>query len=111
MAGARKGPDKQEFDWEKFDAILQFGPTRQMCADILECSIDTIKRRVKEVKGITFEEYKEKKMANVKLKLQQKAITMGLGGDRVMLIFCLKNKCGWKDNPDLIEEHISEMEF
>ena len=102
---------KQPFDWETFDTILQFGPTRQMCADILGCSIDTIKRRVKEKHKMPFEEYMNKMFAPTRLKLQQKALSMALKGDRTMLIFSLKNKCGWKDNPELMEDEIEEMEF
>lgn len=103
---------KQPFDWDKFDSILQFGPTRQMCADIMGCSIDTIKRRVKDKHDITFEEYLSKMFAPTRLKLQQKALHMALHGDRVMLIFSLKNKCGWKDQPDAgDDEPVDEMEF
>jgi len=105
------GPQKQPLDWEKLDAILQFGPTRQMCADILGISIETLKRRIKEEHDTTFTEYADQKFAKTKLKLIQKAITMGLGGNATMLIFSLKNKCNWKDNPDGVDERIDGMEF
>jgi len=111
MALFTPGPDQDYFDWEKFDAILKFGPTRQMCADIMECSIETIKRRVTEKHDTTFEEYKEMMMSKMKLKLHQKAMIMALDGNVPMLIFSLKNKCGWKDNPDAPSEPITGMEF
>ena len=102
---------KIEFDWEKFDAILQFKPTRQMCADIMGCSIDTIKRRCKEKHDTTFEDYLSKGFAPMRLKLQQKAILMGLGGNATMLIFSLKNVSNWSDSPDVPDEPITEMNF
>lgn len=107
----KTGPKPIPIDFDKLDAILQFSPTRQMCADILGCSVDRIKRRVKEEKGMTFEEYKNSKMSLTKLKLQQKAITAGLSGNNVMLIFCLKNICKWSDQPKEVEDLIEEMDF
>jgi len=103
---------KQPFDWDKFDSILQFGPTRQMCADIMGCSIDTIKRRVKDKHDKTFEQYLTEMFAPTRLKLQQKALSMALKGDRTMLIFSLKNKCGWSDQPDTTaDDSVEGMEF
>jgi len=105
------GPEKTKIDWNQLDAMLNFGPTRQMCADILGISIETLKRRIKEEHNMTFTEYSEIKFAATKLKLITKAIQMGLGGNVPMLIFSLKNKCNWKDNPDGTDERIDGMEF
>jgi hypothetical protein len=88
---------KVEIDWEVLDAILQFGPTKGVCSDILGVSPDTIEARIKEEHGLTFTEYKDKRMGKVKIKLQQKALDMALKGHATMMIFCLKNLCGWVD--------------
>ena len=42
------GRKKVEFDWDKFDSILQFKPPKQVCSDILGISEDSIERRIKE---------------------------------------------------------------
>lgn len=33
---------------------------------------------------------------------------MALSGDRTMMIFALKNLCGWKDNPDFVDTSDSD---
>src|SRR3990167_9824498 len=94
-------PVKNIVDWKMLDAILQFAPSRIMCVDILGISLEALSRRCEKEKGMTFSEYKEKKMSHTKLRLQQKAIQKALDGDNVMLIFCLKNVCGWLDKVDM----------
>lgn len=91
---------KKELDWSVLDGILQFNATKPQCASILLMSDDTIDRRIKEKFDCTFEEYKTTKMGLTKIKLQQKAIQMALNGNATMLIFCLKNLCGWADKQE-----------
>jgi hypothetical protein len=43
-------------------------------------------------------EYKENRKDDIKIALKNKAVTMALAGNPAMLIFCLKNICGWSDN-------------
>lgn len=88
---------KKEIDWKILDTLLQFKVTLKFCADYLETSVDTIQRRIKEEKKMTFEQYHHSKLSRTAVKLQQKAIEMALKGDRTMLIFCLKNLAGWSD--------------
>jgi len=98
-----------EMDWKILDTLLQFKVTLKFCAEYLGVSVDTIQRRVKEEKLITFEEYHASKLQRTAVRLQQKAIEMALTGDRTMLIFCLKNLAGWADKQDveLDGKHIS----
>lgn len=88
---------KIELDWGRLDALLQFKATLKFCAEYLEVSVDSIQRRIKEEKGITFEEYAALKLNRTAVKLQQKAIEMALGGNTTMMIFALKNLAGWSD--------------
>jgi hypothetical protein len=92
---------KKEFEWAVLDGVLQFNATKPQCASLLKTSEDTIERRIKKKFNISFAEYKETKMGLTKIKLQQKAIQMALGGNPTMMIFCLKNLCNWKDRFDV----------
>jgi hypothetical protein len=89
--------NKIDFDWRTLDGILQFNASKKMCADIMGVSEDVIERRIKTQYKQTFTEYKESRMGKVKVKLQQKAIESALSGNTALLIFCLKNLCGWAD--------------
>jgi copper chaperone CopZ len=99
---------KVEFDWDVLDAMLQFKVTLKFCADYLNVSTDAIQRRIKEVKGITFTEYHELRVQRTASKLQQKAIEMAIQGDRVLLIFCLKNLAGWSDKIETKEIEVTK---
>jgi hypothetical protein len=91
---------KIDFDWDKFDLILQFKPSKKTCADVMECSDETIDRRIKQKYDCSFMEYRDRKMGKIKLKLCQKAIEMSLSGNTAMMIFTLKNLCDWRDKPE-----------
>jgi hypothetical protein len=77
----------------------------------LGVSVNTVQRHVKEFKGMNFEEYHDLKLKRTGIKLQQKAIEMAVHGDRTMLIFCLKNICGWSDRTEtqLAEETLQKV--
>jgi hypothetical protein len=72
---------------------------------------DTLLRRIKKKHGLTFAEYRDKKMACVRRTLVQKAIDLALSGDRALLIFCLKNYCGWSDKQDIVVNNTSLEEY
>lgn len=88
-------------DWKVVDALLQYKPTLSMVAGYIDCSDTHLENKIKETWGMKFSEYREAKMAGMKLKLVQKAIDMGLKGNATMLIFCLKNLCDWSDKQEV----------
>jgi len=94
-----------DIDYVKLDAILCFKVTLDYCADYLECSKDTIQRRIKEDHDKTFSEYHALKLQRTAVKLQQRAIELALAGkSHAVLIFALKNLAGWTDkNEQTIE--------
>lgn len=49
-------------------------------------------------------EYKEKAKDSIRSMLKNKAVHMALQGHPAMLIFCLKNLCGWSDNIQAVPE-------
>lgn len=101
------GRPHKEFDWKTLNALLQRGASLLACAEILECSEDTIQRHIKkDFDGITFGEYREKKLQKTIVKLIEKAVDKALGGDNTMLIWTMKNLAGWSDKQ---ETTISEM--
>lgn len=91
------GRKKIELDWTKLDSYLQLKATKKTCSILMEVSEDTIERNIKKLHKCTFTDYADRKMEPVRLKLVQKAIQKALAGDNTMLIFCLKNLCGWAD--------------
>lgn len=94
---------KIQLDFKILKGLVAHGATKRMCADILDCSEDTVERRVKETFTQTFKEFRESRMSVTKVKLIQKAIDMAMGGNVTMLIFCLKNLCEWSDRRDVAE--------
>jgi hypothetical protein len=105
-----------EIDQEQLAVICRLKPTLKDCADFFACSEDTIDNRCKEWGFRTFSDFRDKKMVHTRFGLVRKAIDMGLKGDRTMLIFCLKNLCGWgdKNEPsavDVRDEIINYLEI
>jgi AraC-like DNA-binding protein len=102
----------KKIDHEKIKKLMAFKPTLRDCAGFFNCSEDTVSRHVEKIEGMSFFDFREKYLGNTRIKLQQKAIQMALTGDRVMLIFALKNLCAWKDNPDFaLEQEECTLEF
>jgi hypothetical protein len=83
-------------------AALRMKPTLKDAAALLEVSEDTILKHTKEKYGVTFTELREQKMVATRHSLIRTAIQQAeSGNNNVMLIFCLKNLCGWKDKHEV----------
>lgn len=94
---AKMGRPKKEIPEQELRAILRMCPTLKDVAAFFECSEDTIERKCKEYGECTFAEFKEQNMVHTRFSLIRKAIKAAESGNNTMLIFCLKNLCGWKD--------------
>ena len=99
------------FDWQTLGNYCQFKPNLKTVAEMMNVSESTLKDYIKKKFSETYTEFAERKMSGIKLKLVQKAISMALAGDRTMLIFCLKNYCGWSDIPEQTQDDNFELEF
>ena len=101
----KMGPPTIDFDWAKLDKLLELGPKLTDAAELLGVSEDTIERRIRERHDLTYAEYRCKKQALVRKSLVSTAYALAMGlpphqgkPDKTLLIFCLKNLCGWSDN-------------
>ena len=101
--------EKIEINYDKLNALLQFKVSLKFCADYLDCSVDTLRRRLEEDHNMSFTEYHDLKMQRTAVKLQQKAIEMALSGkSNAVMIFALKNLANWADKQE-IQNNISEI--
>jgi len=83
---------------------MRMKPTLKDVANFFQCSEDTIENYIKAKWGKRFSEFRDENMVFTRFNLIRTAIAKAEKGDNVMLIFCLKNLCGWRDKlPDEIE--------
>lgn len=83
-----------------YRSTLKGAVDRQKLIAGFNMSISTIQRFCVKTYGVPFEEAKDIFSSDIPLQLIAKAVDLALAGNATMLIFCLKNLCGWKDNPD-----------
>ena len=101
----KRGRKPIKINWEKLDAMLMFDASLNTCAMELGCCHDALEGAVKREKDMTFGEYKKLQLGKTVLRLKQKMIQMGLGGNVASLIFSLKNLSDWKEK---VENSIAE---
>jgi hypothetical protein len=89
----------------QFKAICRMKPSLEDCCSFLDCGQDTIIRYCKSI-GESFASFRDKNMVHTRFGLIRKAIQKAENGDNTMLIFCLKNLCGWADRQEI--EHKGE---
>lgn len=90
------------FDWKHLDILLSYGASKVDCAELLDCSDDTIERRINAKLGIQFKEYRERKLSKTRMRLVKGALAMAIeGGNPTMMIFCLKHFCKWSDSTEI----------
>lgn len=93
---------------ENVKKLMRFRPSLKETANLFNISEDTIERRIREWENCTFKEFKERHAFGIKHKLIDRAYDLAMAGNSTMMIFCLKNMAGWKDQPDTkIENHPS----
>lgn len=105
------GRKKIDIDWKLLDGVLQYKPSMADCEEHLGCSHDVIEKNIKEKFGLTFVEYRDRKMKNTRMKLVQRALKMAFNENPTMLIFCLKNLCNWSDKVEIEEKSAKPFKF
>ncbi len=98
---AEMGRPKLEINETQLKAIMRFNPTLKDVAAYFDCSEDTVERRCQEYGNCTFAEFRDKNMVHTRLSLVRKAVEKAEAGDNTMLIFSLKNLCGWRDKQEV----------
>ena len=98
------GNNRKKFNWEILEAICQRGMKLAACEEKLGVSDDTINRRIREKFGCTFEAYRDKKQTTLRIRLIDKALELADQGNVTMLIFLLKNYCGFTDRAEVKTE-------
>lgn len=72
----KDGRPKISLDWNEFDRLCAMQCTLQEIAEWFHCSTDTIERRVKEEKSMSFAEYFDKKRVAGKIALRRNMLRL-----------------------------------
>jgi hypothetical protein len=91
---------RKEIDETQLRGICRLNPRIEDVAAFFSCSHDTIERRVRELGYSGFASFRDENMVHTRFSIIRKAIQKAENGDNTMLIFCLKNLCGWADKID-----------
>lgn len=95
-AGGR--PRKMTEETERqLAALCRMKPTLMDCAYYLDVHPNTIEKYLKAKYDCSFSEFRDKHMVHTRFSLIRTAIKKAENGDNTMLIFSLKNLCGWAD--------------
>ena len=93
-----KSSPKKLIKEDELRKLMQLKPELNWVAGFYRVSPDTIERLIKRKFNLTFAEFRDQNMAEMRFTLVQKALEMASAGDKTMLIFSLQNMCGWKNN-------------
>ena len=94
-----------ELDETQVKGLMRLKPTLKDTAAFFGCSEDTIVRFINDRFGVSFAEFRDQNMCHTRFALVRTAIKKAEQGDNTMLIFCLKNLCGWADKYEKQVDH------
>lgn len=94
------GRPKSEIDKGQLESLMRLKPTLADTAAFFKVCERTIERHIREHFDLSFVEFREQNGVHTRLSIQRKAIQLATEGNVTMLIFCLKNMCGWTDKGD-----------
>ena len=100
-----------DVDDAKLKLLMKMKPTLADTSAFLDVSDETITRYIRRTYNQSWLEFRACHMVKTKFDLVRTAIEKALGGDNVMLIFCLKNLCHWADKPTEQEEQTEEAKI
>lgn len=91
---AKKGKGEIQVDWTRLNQYLELGARLIDCAEFLNVSEDKIQDQIKKYHGMKFMEYRDKKMAKMRLRVMQKQFDVAMQGNVAMLIWLGKQILG-----------------
>lgn len=97
-------PKVVSIDLDQLKGLMRLKPSLEDTAAFFSCSPDTIERYIKKQAQVTFAEFRDQNMVHTRFALIRTALQKAQKGDNCMLIFCLKNLCGWKDRHEVTNE-------
>lgn len=110
------GRKKIDVDWNLVESLaplsaeIKYIAERTLIAEgkpvnakTVESRRQLIGRRINELYGQDFLTYRNERMEHVRAKLINKAFNLAFGGNVQMLMFCLKNLCGWVERKEFVK--------
>jgi len=94
------GRHKIKIDFGMVDNLCNIQCTTEEIASVLNVSVDTLERRCKEEKEVTFAVYSAQKRQGGKMSLRRKQMELALAGDKTMLIWLGKQYLEQSDKTD-----------
>jgi len=104
---AKMGRPRIMIDDPKLRALMRLKPSIADTAAFFECSVATIENYLRDNYDLTFSAFRDQNMVHTRFMLIRTALKKAEKGDNCMLIFCLKNLCGWRDKQ--IEEELDHI--
>lgn len=105
MGRPRRELEELEFNgWDILDSEIKWA-SEEYVADKLGMSVDTLARRIKDRFGLTFAEYKKKKLESIKSNLLKKQYDVAMSGNVTMLIWLGKQYLGQSEK---VEEKVEQ---
>ena len=95
------GRPRQEIDFEILQGCCQVGCTAEECAGILNVSVSTLDKRIKDNGYDGFKEYHKIHFNPVKQSLRRAQIKSALNGNTTMMIWLGKQFLSQRDKADL----------
>jgi len=111
MARPKKSLDDVKFSgWDKLDEMIVWG-NQEYCAEKLDMSADSLAERIKERFGLSFPEYKNKKMEGVRYNLRKKQYEVAMQGNVTMLVWLGKQMLGQSDKIEVDDNYELVSEY
>ncbi len=105
------GRPKKSIPEKQLIAFMQMKPTKEDTMAFFNVHEETFNRIMKEDYNTNFRDFRKTHMVHTRHALIRKAITMAKKGNEKMLIFCLKNLCGWSEKVESVEQGVKTFEL